>query len=240
MRSPEKEEELTQLDNILVTRLDVLENASIESAVREGIAKFGKLDVLLNNAGYGAFGLLEATPIENIKRQFDVNVIGLLETTKAVIPHFRTNNSGIIINISSIGGKMALPLGTLYHGTKFAVEGMSEALSFEMEKIGVKVKIVEPGAIKTDFASRSFDFNNDESLTEYQELVGKVFSAFGPFLESGSEPVVVAEVIYQAATDGTDRLRYTAGSDASEIVANRKAADDRAFLESVKAMFGLE
>jgi len=238
MRSPEKEEELTQLDNILVTRLDVLENASIESAVREGIAKFGKLDVLLNNAGYSVSGLLEATPIEKIKRQFDVNVIGLLETTKAVIPHFRTNNSGIIINVSSVGGKIGFPLGTLYHGTKFAVEGLSEALSFEMLPIGVKVKIVEPGVIKTDLTGRSFDFNNDESLTEYQELVRKVFSVFGSLISS--ESVVVAEVIYQAATDGTDRLRYTAGSDAEEMIANRKAKDDRAFLESMKAMFGLE
>jgi short-subunit dehydrogenase len=110
--------------------------------------------------------------MEKIRRQFDVNVIGLLETTKAVLPHFRANKEGIIINISSIGGKITFPLGTLYHGTKFAVEGRSEALSFEMEAIGVKVKIVEPGAIRTDFAGRSSDFNNDESMAEYQDIVG--------------------------------------------------------------------
>lgn len=240
MRSPEKEEELTQLDNVLVTRLDVLDSASIESAVREGIAKFGQIDVLLNNAGYGAFGLLEATPMENVKRQFNVNVIGLIETTRAVIPHFRNNNSGIIINVSSIAGKMTLPLGSLYNGTKFAVEGLSEALNFEMETIGVKVKIVEPGAIKTDFVSRSFDFNNDESLTEYQELVGKAFGGFESLMESGSPAVLVAEVIYQAATDGTDRLRYTAGPDAEEFMAERQAADDETFFAGIKARFGLE
>lgn len=240
MRSPEKEEELTQLDNVLVTRLDVLDSASIESAVSEGIAKFGQIDVLLNNAGYGAFGLLEATPMENVKRQFDVNVIGLIETTKAVLPHFRKNNSGIIINISSIGGKMTLPLGSLYHGTKFAVEGLSEALNFEMQAIGVKVKIVEPGAIQTDFAGRSFDFNNDESLTEYQEFVGKVLGGFEVLMGSGSPAVVVAEVIYEAATDGTDRLRYTAGPDAEELMAERKAADDETFFAGMRARFGLE
>ena len=216
MRTPEKETELAELDNVLVTRLDVQDTASIESAVTEGVARFGRIDVLLNNAGYGAYGLLEATPVEKIRRQFDVNVIGLLETTKAVLPHFRSNGEGVIVNISSIGGKMSFPLGTLYHGSKFAVEGLSEALSFEMAPIGVKVKIVEPGMIKTNFGGSSLDFNNDESLTEYQELVGKVFAAFGPLAESGSEPEVVSEVIYQAATDGTDQLRYTAGDDAVE------------------------
>ncbi len=239
MRSPHKETELTQLDNVLVTRLDVQDAASIASAVDEGIARFGKIDVLLNNAGYGSYGILEATPIEKIRRQFDVNVIGLLETTKAVLSHFRANKEGVIINISSIGGKMSFPLGTLYHGSKFAVEGLSEALSFEMGAIGVKVKIVEPGMIKTDFGGRSFDFNNDESMAEYQGVVGNLMAAMGPLAESGSEPEVVAEVIYQAATDGTDQLRYTAGADAAQIVAQRKAADDATFLNGIKAQFGL-
>ncbi|GAB4306589.1 MAG: oxidoreductase [Oscillatoriaceae cyanobacterium] len=240
MRSPEKEAELNQLDHVLVTRLDVQDSASITSAVKEGIAKFGKIDVLLNNAGYGAYGVLEATPIEKIKRQFDVNVIGILETTKAVLPHFRSNKDGMIINVSSIGGKTTFPLGTLYHGSKFAVEGLSEALSFEMEAIGVRVKIVEPGAIKTDFGGRSLDFNNDESLTEYQEFVGKVFSGFSSLEAIGSDPVVVAEVIYQAATDGTAQLRYTAGADAEQIAAYRKSVDDKTFIDGIKARFGLK
>ena len=239
MRSPEKEEELTRLDNALVTRLDVQDPASIESSVAAGIERFGKIDVLLNNAGYGSYGVLEATPTEKIRRQFDVNVIGLLETTKAILPHFRANKDGIIINISSIGGKVTFPLGTLYHGSKFAVEGLSEALTFEMAAIGVKVKIVEPGIIKTDFGGRSFDFNNDESMTEYQGVVGALMTAMGPLIENGSEPEVVSEVIYRAATDGTDQLRYTAGPDAEQIVANRKAADDATFLSGVKTQFGL-
>jgi len=104
MRSPEKETELSALPNVLVARLDVQDSASIAAAVSAGIERFGRIDVLLNNAGYGAYGLLEATPMEKIRRQFDVNVIGLLETTKAVLPHLRANKSGTIINISSIGG----------------------------------------------------------------------------------------------------------------------------------------
>ncbi|MEM1127564.1 MAG: SDR family oxidoreductase [Bacteroidota bacterium] len=239
MRSPQQETELTQLDNVLVTRLDVQDAASIASAVEAGLARFGAIDVLLNNAGYGAYGLLEATPLDKIRRQFDVNVIGLLDVTKAVLPHFRAQGAGVIINISSIGGHMTFPLGTLYHGSKFAVEGLSEALSFEMSAIGVKVKIVEPGLIKTDFGGRSFDFSNDESLSDYQGVVRKFFAVMGSTADSGSEPEVVAEVIYRAATDGTDQLRYTAGPDAAEILAHRAATDEATFLQGIKAQFGL-
>jgi len=239
MRTPNKETELTALDNVLVTRLDVLDSDSITNAVELGIEKFGKIDVLLNNAGYGAYGVLEATPVEKIRRQFDVNVLGLLEVIKATLPHFRKNKNGIVINISSVGGKVTFPLGSLYHGTKFAVEGISEALSFEMEAIGCKVKVVEPGVIKTDFGGRSLDFNNDESLTEYQELVGKLFNSFEPLMSNASEASVVAKVIYEASTDGTDKLRYTAGEDAKMLVANRKASDDRTFIQGIKDQFGI-
>ena len=145
----------------------------------------------------------------------------------------------MIVNISSIGGKMAFPLGTLYHGTKFAVEGLSEALSFEMEEIGVTVKIVEPGAIATDFGGRSFDFTNDEGMAEYQRVVQKLFAALGPAMENAAPPRVVADVIYEAATDGTGRLRYTAGEDAREYMANRKAQDDETFRAGVKALLDL-
>jgi NAD(P)-dependent dehydrogenase (short-subunit alcohol dehydrogenase family) len=239
MRSPEKESELTALDNVLVTRLDVQDLASVTSAVESGIQKFGKIDVLLNNAGYGSYGVLEATPMGKIRRQFDVNVIGLLATTQAVLPHFRANKEGVIINISSMGGKVTFPLGSLYHGSKFAVEGLSEALSFEMEAIGVKVKIVEPGIIKTDFGGRSLDFNNDENMTEYQGVVGKLMTAMAPQAAAGSEPEMVAQVIYQAATDATDQLRYIAGPDAEQIIASRKTADDAAFLGGIKGQFRL-
>lgn len=239
MRKPENETELNKLQNVLVTRLDVQEPATIEDAIQKGIERFGTIDVLLNNAGYGAYGVLEAAPIENIRRQFDVNVIGLIQVTQAILPHFRKNKSGTVINISSIGGKMTFPLGSLYHGTKFAVEGISEALSFELEAIGCKMKIVEPGAIKTDFAGRSFDFMNDESLIEYQEVVQKLMGALGALLQNASEPGVVAEVIYQAATDGTNQLRYTAGEDAKVLVARRKEADDATFIGGLKSQFGL-
>lgn len=239
MRSPDKETDLKALDNVLVTALDVTDEASITAAVAEGLDRFGAIDALINNAGYGAYGPLEAFSMDRIRRQFDTNVIGLLATTKKVLPHMRAARSGTIVNISSIGGKMTFPLGTLYHGSKFAVEGLSEALHFELEPLGVRVKIVEPGMIKTDFGGRSFDFQNDDSLTDYQDLVAKVFAGLAASGSSASEPSVVAEVIWRAVTDGTDQLRYTAGDDAAALMANRKALDDDAFIGGLKTQFGL-
>lgn len=239
MRRPDKEDELSKLDNVLVTRLDVTDGASIESAMAEGLAKFGQIDVLLNNAGYGAFGPLEAFPMEKVKRQYDTNVIGLIETTKAFLPHFRSRKSGTIINISSMGGRITFPFSSLYHGTKFAVEGFSESLHYEMATIGVKVKIVEPGGVKTDFGGRSLDFTNDESLAEYQQMIARLYAAMEPMLENSSEAIVVAKSIYEAATDGTDRLRYAAGPDAEALLSSRESSDDATFFAGIKGQFGL-
>ena len=214
MRNPENETELIGLENVFVTKLDVLDLESISQAITKGIEKFGGIDVLLNNAGYGAYGPLESFPREKILRQFNTNVIGLLDVTRAILPHFRENKKGIVMNVSSMGGKMTFPLGSLYHGTKFAVEGISESLRYEVEQFGGKVKIIEPGAIATDFAGRSFDFNNDEKLSAYQNIVGKIMSAFPQMIKNASSTNVVTEVIYEAATDGKNRLRYMAGKDA--------------------------
>jgi len=239
MRNPENATELAALDHVLVTRLDVLDVASIETAVQEGIRKFGKIDVLVNNAGYGAYGPLESFPRERVVRQFNTNVIGLLDVTRALLPHFRKNKSGVIVNISSIGGKVSFPLGALYHGTKFAVEGISESLSYEVEQFGGRVKIIEPGAIATDFGGRSFDLSNDETLTEYQPIVKATLSAMGVLFANPSAARVVAGVIYEAATDDTTRLRYTAGEDAKVIIANRQQSDDAAYFKAFKEQFGL-
>src|SRR6201991_4144831 len=188
MRTPENETELTALNNVLVTKLDVLDPDSIETAVNKGIQQFGKIDALLNNAGYGAYGTLESFSREKIIRQFNTNVIGLLDVTQALLPHFRQQKDGVIINISSIGGKVTLPLGALYHGTKFAVEGISESLSYEVEQFGGKVKIVEPGAIATDFGGRSFDLSNDEALIEYQPLVHQTLAMMTSSLYANASP----------------------------------------------------
>ena len=239
MRSPQNETELNQLDRVLVTRLDVQDSASIHSAVKETIDTFGGLDVLLNNAGYGAAGPLEAAPMDEIRRQFDVNVIGLLETTKAVLPHFRAQKSGKIINVSSVGGRVTFPLFSLYHGTKWAVEGISESLNYELASSGIQVKIVEPGAIATDFAGRSLAFLNDESLTEYQSTVQNVTGAFSNFTDTASPPSLVAEVVQQAAEDDSAQIRFVAGEDAKEWLKARDEVGDVAFMGAIRERFGL-
>ena len=239
MRNPENETELSQLDNVLVARLDVLDLDSIQKAFQDGIQKCGNIDVLLNNAGYGAYGPLEAFSRDKILRQFNTNVIGLLDVTKTVLPHFRQNKKGIIINISSIGGKLTFPLGSLYHGTKFAVEGISESLNYEVEQFGGQVKIVEPGMIATDFAGRSFDFSNDENMSEYQNIVGALMTAMPTMAQNASPASVVAEVIFEAATDGKRQLRYTAGEDAKMLITNRQQYDDATFIGGIKSQFGL-
>jgi NADP-dependent 3-hydroxy acid dehydrogenase YdfG len=239
MRNPENETELKQLKNVLVTKLDVLDLDTIKTAFEEGFQKFGGIDVLLNNAGYGAYGPLETFSREKILRQFNTNVIGLLDVTKTVLPHFRQNKKGIVINISSIGGKLTFPLGSLYHGTKFAVEGISESLHYEMEQFGGQVKIIEPGMIATDFAGRSFDFSNDENIIEYQNIVGALMSAMPAMVQHASPASIVAEVIFEAATDGKSQLRYTAGEDAKMLITNRQQYDDTTFIGGIKSQFGL-
>lgn len=239
MRNPDKETELKQLENVMVSQLDVLDVNSIQNAFKEGLQKFGSINVLLNNAGYDAYGPLEAFSRDQILRQFNTNVIGLLDVTKTVLPHFRQNKKGMIINISSIGGKMTFPLGSLYHGTKFAVEGISESLNYEVEQFGGQVKIIEPGMIATDFSGRSFDFSNDENMAEYQNIVGALMTAMPKMGENASPASVVAKVIFDAATDGKNQLRYTAGEDAKMLIANRNQYDDATFIGGIKSQFGL-
>lgn len=230
MRSPEKETELNELENVQLEKLDVLDGSSIDQAIKNGIAKYTKIDALVNNAGYGAYGPLESFPRENIIRQFNTNVIGLIDVTKAIIPHFRQNKEGIIVNISSIGGQMTFALGSLYHGTKFAVEGISESLHYEMKEIGVKVKIVEPGFIETDFGGRSFDFQAGE-IPEYRTITKALMKQWQNPNNTVSPPSLVAAVIFNAVTDGTNQLRYRAGDDAKFLLDCRKKMTDTEFFE---------
>ncbi len=241
MRNPDDGADLAVLDNLLVTALDVLDSVSIQAAVAAGLERFGAIDVLVNNAGYGAYGPLEATPMSAIRRQFDVNVFGLIETIQAVLPTMREQRSGVIINISSIGGRMAYPLGTLYHGSKWAVEGLSEALHFELSTLGVSLKLVEPGGVNTDFGGRSFAFTHDPDLTDYQPLVDMATAAIAEGTGNGNqEPGEVAEVIFGAATDETTQLRYISGEGAKELLASRYSAEqDEQFVAGMRTGFGL-
>jgi NADP-dependent 3-hydroxy acid dehydrogenase YdfG len=238
MRSPESAGELAEKENVLVTALDVTDESSIVTAVKKAKERFGTIGVLVNNAGFGVYGLLEATSVESIRKQFETNVVGVLATTRAVLPMMRKMRSGVVVNVGSIAGKMTYPLGTMYNGTKFAVEGISEALRFELREIGVRVKLIEPGIVYTNFFNAT-EFNNDESLLEYQAMMQKFGAAMEEITKHGTEVGVAAETIYEAAIDGTDRFRYLVGDDAKEWAAMLAGMDGEQYFAKMSSMFGL-
>jgi NAD(P)-dependent dehydrogenase (short-subunit alcohol dehydrogenase family) len=238
MRSPGKETELSKLDGVLVTRLDVTDKASIDEAVDAGVRKFGAIDVLVNNAGYGAFGALEVAPDDVIRQQFEVNLFGLIAVTKAVLPGMRAHKSGVIINVSSIGGRLTFPFATLYHATKFAVEGLTESLQYELNPFGIRLKIVEPGGYKTNFAGSSMDLYGGGGLDVYQERIERWVAMMDkwPMSENIGE---VADVIYEAASDGTEKLRYPVGQDAMPMLEARRQMDDVDFKKMMLSQTGI-
>ena len=238
MRSPEKETELAKLSNVFISQLDVTDKLSIQNAVAAGIEKFGKIDVLVNNAGYGALGALEAATEEQVKQQFDVNLFGLIAVTKAVLPGMRQQKSGTIINVSSVGGRITFPFSSLYHATKFAVEGLTESMQYELNPFGIRLKIVEPGGYKTEFAGRSMTLFSTDGLDEYQPAFNKFMGMIEqwPMSENIGE---VAGAVYEAATDGTEKLRYPVGHDAAQLIAAGRQMDDVDFKKMMTAQTGI-
>lgn len=214
MRQPDTETELVEHDRLKLVRIDVQDPASITAAVESAIVAFGAIDVWLNNAGYGAFGPVEAGSRAQIQRQFDVNVFGLIACVQAIAPHFRAKRAGVLINVSTIGGVMTSPGYSIYNASKFAVEGLSEGLWYELGTFGVKVKLIEPGVIKTDFGGRSMDVWDVSSLPGYAGLMEKINAARKRVTRNPGTPERVAAAIFDAACDPSDRLRYVVGRDA--------------------------
>lgn len=208
MRSPEKSIKLASLERVKCLRLDVTEPNSIQHAIHTAIAEFGNIDALINNAGYALVGPFEASTPEQVQRQMDTNVIGLMNVTRAILPHFRDRRGGVLVNIASVGGRVTFPLYSAYHATKWAVEGFSESLHYELEPLGIAVKIIEPGPIKTDFYDRSMDVMKKPGLTAYDSFVAQAMPAMQTFGATGASPEAVAQVIYQATTDGSKKMRY--------------------------------
>ncbi len=239
MRTPEKETELGGLDNVSLYQLDVTDQASIDAARDQIISDFGTVDVVLNNAGYGLIGPFEAATDEQIRYQFDVNVFGLMGVTRAFLPHFRANKAGMYLNVSSIGGLITFPLISLYHSTKWAVEGYSESLAYELAELGISVKLIEPGGVATDFGGRSMVLAMDENLPEYNEMVGKFQQAMGNSGLGSSTAEFLAEGIFAATTDGKKQMRYIIGPDAEQTWAMRQQAGDDQFIAGMRQrMFG--
>ncbi len=237
MRSPEKEQELSQLDNVFVTRLDVQDQASIEKALQAGMEKFGRLDALVNNAGYGLMGVFESATRGQIQQQYAVNVFGMMSVTQAVLPYMRKNGDGVIVNISSFGGMVGLPFGSLYNSSKFAVEGFSEALSHELAPLGIAVKIVEPGSVQTNFRNGLELIKND--IPEYNPHMASFFSRYPQptaHLPKASA-VDVATVVFQAVTDETPQLRYVVGQDAQFYIDMKLMKAERDYVKTIRDFF---
>ncbi len=234
MRSPERDTELVNLPNVLCLTLDVTQVDTIRTAIDLAIAKFGTIDVVVNNAGYALIGAFEACDMADIRSQFETNVFGLMEVTRAILPHFRLRQQGMLINVSSIGGRMTFPLYSPYHGTKWAVDGFSESLQYELRQFNIKVKIIEPGAIKTNFYTRSSTVAKKAGLTVYDAYINRILPKMERAGTEGSPPDVTAKVIYQAATDGSGKLRYPAGGNASFLLGLRKLLPDNWFIAMLR------
>jgi NAD(P)-dependent dehydrogenase (short-subunit alcohol dehydrogenase family) len=232
MRNPEKESELNLLENVILLPLDVTNLNEIQSTVQKAIVH--GVDVVFNNAGYGLIGPLEALSDEQITKQLDTNLLGIIRVTKAFIPYFREKKSGVFISTTSIGGLVAFPFGSTYHATKWALEGWSESMWFELGKFEINVKTVSPGGIKTDFIGRSLDF---ASTPDYESLIATMMDNTEKMMETASAPEQIAEVVYEAATDGKSQLRYVAGEDAKNIYKMRLENGDEAFMQYMKESF---
>jgi len=217
MRNPENETELTKLKNVKVLKCDVTNSTGIKNAIQIGIQTFGKIDVVVNNAGYYSIGVFESATDDEIVRQIDTNLLGLIKVTKEIVPHFRKQKSGTIINLSSIAGVISVPLQSLYHATKWGVEGFSESLQYELRQFNIKVKIIEPGVIKTDFFGRSMTVSENSKIKEYDTYSKKVLPNLTSGGEKGSSPLGTAYTIYKAATDKKSKLRYPTGNSKSFV-----------------------
>ncbi|RYZ48287.1 MAG: SDR family oxidoreductase [Sphingobacteriales bacterium] len=240
MRNPRQDHDWAGNPHILVLPLDVQDAGSIAAAIAAGIGHFGAIDAVLNNAGYGEFGIFEGASDQQVLEQFDINVFGVMRVIRAILPHFRDKKSGMVINVSSGAGRFTLPLLSLYSASKFALEGFSEALSYELSAINVPVKIIEPGGTSTNFSNvtreNTLNKKHFHEYDEFNEAAGKMFASLrGMALATPEE---VAAVIYEAATDGTDRLRYIVGNeDFRRRINDRLSLSDGEYLESVKSAY---
>lgn len=235
MRNPEKETELAKLSRVVLLPLDITDSRQIESVATRTLAR-GGVDVVFNNAGYGLAGPLEGVTDEQMLRIVNTNLMGPIRVTKAFIPYFREKKAGLFINTTSIGGLMTVPFNSMYHATKWALEGWSESMAFELNRFGIGMKTVSPGGMKTDFFTRSFDVGRHP---DYDALVDKVMTVIidPKQMETYSTPDQIAEVVYEAATDGRDQLRYMAGADAKATYAARLKLGDEAFRKAIDQQF---
>jgi NAD(P)-dependent dehydrogenase (short-subunit alcohol dehydrogenase family) len=215
---------------IRIKQLDVTDDISVTNAVQAISSEAGRIDVLVNNAGYGLNGAFEDLAMDEIKAQYETNVFGLIRMTQAVLPIMRRQKSGAIVNISSGAGRFGFPSGSAYVSTKFAVEGLSESMSYELEPFGIKVAIVEPGVIRTNFADGLVVAKKSKDRSSpYSQLMQKAANGFEKMMKNASSPDLVANVVLKAIRNEKPSLRYLAGNDVEEWLGKRNMADEDSY-----------
>ena len=230
MRSTEKAGELADLSNVQVYKLDVSSTSSVQQATKQCIADFGSIDVVVNNAGFGVYGAVEITTEDQVDRQFDVNVKGVIRVMKSFLPHFRSRGEGLFVNVSSIAGLTTYPLGALYNSSKWALEGLTEGMHFELRPQGVRVKLVEPGSFGTSFQQVGLEWTKHTAIDVYDEMINKIRGKRESIQSQLADPIAVAKKIYEAANDPSERLRYLVGEDAEAYAARRLEIGSEAYV----------
>jgi len=220
---------------VRVVQLDVTDENSINNAIQSVLSESGRIDLLVNNAGYALTGAFEDIGIDEIKAQYETNVFGVIRVTQAVLPIMRKQGSGRIINISSGAGRTGYPGGSAYVSSKFALEGLSESMAFEVEQFGIKTVLVEPGFVRTNFADNIVIARKaQEPNSPYSQMMQKMSSNRGKVLENASDANLVADVVVEAATAKEPNLRYLAGKDVQQMVAAKKSMSDEEFHKMMK------
>lgn len=218
-------------------QLDVVDENSVKRAIQTIRDEAGGIDILVNNAGYALAGAFEDLSLDEIKTQYETNVFGLVRTTQAVLPIMRKQRSGMVVNISSGAGRFGYPTGSAYVSTKFAVEGLSESMSYEIEPFGIKTVLIEPGLIKTNFqnaivvAKKSLD-----ASSPYAPLMTGMKNNISKMMDNGSTPQYVAEVVLHAVTSENPKLRYLAGKDVEQWIDAKRKMSDEEFANMMKQM----
>ena len=242
MRSPEKDTSIktaVQKEGlpIRVVQLDVTDDNSVKNAVDHIISEAGRIDVLVNNAGYSLGGALEDLSMEEIKSQYETNLFGLIRVTQAVLPTMRKQSSGRIVNLSSGAGIFGYPGFSAYVSTKFAVEGLSESIAYELEPFGIKVILIEPGFIRTNFAHAMVVAKKaQDPASPYSELMQKIMASASELAKNASDAELVANIILDAASNPNPRLRYLAGKDVESWAAGKKNMDELEFFNMIRGL----
>jgi NAD(P)-dependent dehydrogenase (short-subunit alcohol dehydrogenase family) len=220
---------------IHINQLDVTDDISIKNAVQAILSEVGRIDVLVNNAGYALNGAFEDLTTDEIKAQFETNLFGVIRTTQAILPIMRKQEFGIIVNMSSGAGRLGYPGGSAYVSTKFAVEGLSESMAYELEPFGIKVVLVEPGVIRTNFANAMVVAKKSQDPNSpYSQIMQKMATSFEHMMENGSSPDLVAKVVLKAVTSENPSLRYLAGKDIETWMEGKRNKSDEEFYKMMK------